>query len=170
MKKCFNGLVVLLALVFVVASAYGQTISTGRDLGLSFGNSEVDRVEFFDNFDLGGSIGAQTFFVYTETSPSFGTDTSTGGEIKALRYTEAIGIQINVTTLGSTSIDWQVEGRFGTATQYGLIGSGTISAANTVGEFINVTANPESIRVGLHPNTPGTDKVDVYGLFRRLKQ
>jgi len=161
-----------MAIVLVGVSTYGQTLTGSRgNHELSFGKYEVDRVVFFESFDLGGDVGTGGFFVYTSTAP-FATSTGAGGEVKTMRYTESMAVQINVPTLGSASIDWQVEGRFGTDSQYALIGTGTISAANvtTGGVLVNITSNPEALRVGLKPNTPGTDEVDVYALLRRLKQ
>lgn len=169
MKRWLNSLVVSVALVLIGATVHGQTLTTGRDTGLSFGKFEVDRVEFFDEFDLGGDTGNQAFFVYTDTG-AFGTDTATGGEIKTLKYTESIAITVGARIKGSTTIDWIIEGRFGTDSQYASIASGTLSAATTVDVLTNITSNPEAIRVGLKAVTAGTDSVDVYGLFRRLKQ
>jgi len=161
--------VVSVALVLIGVSAYSQTLTTGRTTNLNFGKYEVDRVEFFDDFDLGGSIGSQTFYVYNETAGTFGTDTVTGGEVKTIRYTEAMAVTIAVPTLGSSSVDWRIEGRFGTASQYALIASGTISAATTIDEVVPIAENPEAIRVGLRASSIGGDQVDVYGLFRRKK-
>jgi hypothetical protein len=169
--KCFvtSAFIVMMAIVPLgSATVYAQTVTEGRDTGLSFGKYEVDRVEFFNDFDVGGDVGSQTFFVYTDTTP-FGTDTATGGEVKTLRYTESMAVTVGSAVKGSTTIDWIIEGRFGTSSQYASIASGTLSVATTVDVLTNITSNPEAIRVGLKSVTAGTDTVDVYGLFRRLK-
>lgn len=170
-KRLFDIIFIAISLIVIAFYSFadGQTLTTGRDTGLSFGKFEVDRVEFFNNFDLGGDTAGQAFFVYTDTASSFGTDTANGGEVNTLKYTESIAITVGATTKGSTTIDWIIEGRFGTASQYAEIASGTLSAATTIDVLTNITSNPEAIRVGLKAVTPGTDSVDVYGLFRRLK-
>lgn len=170
-KRLFEIIFIVIGLIVIAYCSFAdaQTLTTGRDTGLSFGKFEVDRVEFFNNFNVGDDTGGQAFFVYTGDATPFGTDTANGGEVKTLKYTEAIAITIGVPTLGSTSIDWIVEGRFGTDSQYASIASGNISSATTIDVLTNVTSNPEAIRIGLKANTPGTDVVDVYGLLRSLK-
>ena len=169
MNRWLNRLVVTVALVLIGATVYGQTITGSRTTDLAFGKFDTDRVEFFRVFDLGTNIGSQTFFVYNDTAGTFGTDTATGGEVPVHRYTESMAVSIGAPIKGSTTIDWQIEGRFGTATEYSLIASGTIDTATTINEVIPIAENPESIRVGLKSVTEGIDSVNVYGLFRRLK-
>lgn len=171
MKKWLKCFVACMAFVLIgVSSTYSQTVTEGRDTGLSFGKFEVDRVEFFDNFNAGGTLGVGSGFSYTDTTPH-GTDTATGGEVKTMRYTENMAVAIIVPILGSTQIDYRVEGRFGTASQWVSIGTNTISTASAVGELVNITSNPEAIRVGIRARgTAGVDEVDVYALLRRLKR
>lgn len=157
--KGFMGFAFAVFLSGAVANA--QTVT---DLG-DFSIFKTQRIKFYEDFDVGGAMGDQTFYIYNETASSYGTDTVTGGEVPALRATEALAVGIRIATLGSTSIDVRIEGRFGTSSQFTEIYTINYTAVNTIDEVINIVERVEAIRVGLKANTAGTDKVDVYALL-----
>lgn len=175
--KWFKWFLTSAFVLIITSTVNAQTVTLGRDLDLDIGSMKAHRVEFFSDFNLGNEVGTNSpgFFVYNEVANDFGTLTATGGEFKCLAegsFSKVIGI--DVILLGSSSIDYRVEGRFGTSSQYAEIASGNISSADatatdtlTIGTVVRVEHDLEAIRVGLKPlSSVGTDEVDVYGLFR----
>ncbi len=171
MKRWFKWFLTSAFIAIMTVNAEAQTVTKGRDLGLDIGSMKAQRVEFFSDFDIGTQVGTHSaaFFVYNEVANDFGTLTATGGEVKCLAegsFSKTIGIAVS--TMKSSSIDWQVEGRFGTASQYAILDSGNIAATTTTDIAVRIEHDIEAIRVGLKPLTSvdSGGNIDVYGLFR----
>jgi hypothetical protein len=131
---------------------------------LKFRNSITKDIVWFDSYDLGGSVGTNTY-VYNDAT---GTNSAnTDGLVEARNYTEQKSVQISVPTLGSTSIDARVESRAGTDTAWGEIVTVNFASATTIDHIVNVVEYCEEIRVGVRSNgTAGTDSVTITGILR----
>lgn len=132
------------------------TITTDEHL-----NKLYKEVVWFFAYDVGGDAG--TTYKYNEIE---GTSDSSG-LVEARRYNLKKTIQIDLITLGSTSVDVRAEGRAGSSAGWGELGTinftavtGTNSAFTfPLYEFV------EEIRVGVKANTPGTDSITISGVL-----
>lgn len=96
---------------------------------------------------------------------------ATSGQYLVENYDEKV-VQVRIPTLGSTSIDFRIEGQVDGASTWANVYSKNYSAATTVDELIMITEQLKYIRIGLKVNTDGTDSVTVIGNFsanRRLR-
>lgn len=132
------------------------TISTDEHL-----NKLYKEVVWFSAYDVGGDAG--TTYKYNEIE-----GTSDGsGLVEARKYNLAITIQIDLITLGSTSVDVRLEGRAGSSAEWGEIGTinfTAVTGANNAFTF-PVVEFLEEIRVGVKANTAGTDSITVSGIL-----
>ena len=130
----------------------------------TFRGSISKDVVWFTAYDLGGTIGTNTY-VYND---SVGTNSAnTDGLVECRNFTQKRTIQISIPTLGSTSIDVRIEGRAGTSTTWGEVVTKNFSAATTIDYLINAVEWVEEIRVGARSNgTAGTDSVTITGILR----
>lgn len=96
-----------------------------------------------------------TSYVYNETG---GTGT-TDGEVVITGNTGPKSVHISVPTLGSTSLDFRIEGKIATriSTWAPLF---TFNTTVTVDEIIPITDYITSYRLGVKVNTNGTDSID----------
>lgn len=130
---------------------------------LTFRGSITKDVTWFNSYDLGGSIGTQTFYIYNDQVGSSTAD----GLVEARNYTRSRTVQISVPVLGSTSIDVRIEGRAGTDTAWGEIVTKNFAAATTIDHIVNGVEYTEEYRVGVRANgTAGTDQITITGILR----
>ncbi len=124
-------------------------------------NKIYKEIVWFTTYDVGGSTG--TAYDYNDAQGAG----DTAGLVEARQFNLNKTIQIDVITLGSTSIDVRVEGRAGSGAEWGEIA--TVNFTATTGannaHIINVVEFVEEIRVGVKGNTPGTDSVTISGIL-----
>ncbi|HDY68341.1 MAG TPA: hypothetical protein ENH85_11195 [Candidatus Scalindua sp.] len=107
-------------------------------------------IDHFTSFDP-----SATFYVFNEAGGSGSTD----GEVVITGNTGAKSVHIAVSILGSTSLDFQLQGKIATAisTWAPLF---TFTTTVTVDEIIPISEYITSYRLGVKVNTDGTDTVD----------
>ena len=110
---------------------------------------------FYSEFDPNS-----TSYVYDPNNATGATD----GQYYVRNYAEKT-IQVRIPTLGSTSIDFRIEGRVQGSSNWADVYSKNYSSATTVDELIMITEHLDYIRIGLKVNTDGTDSVSVVGNF-----
>lgn len=101
-----------------------------------------------------------TSYVY---DPNNG-DAITDGRYYVRNYEEKT-VQVRIPTLGSTSIDFRIEGQVRGSSTWADVYSKNYSSATTVDELVMITEQLDYIRIGLKVNTDGTDSVTVVGNF-----
>ncbi len=159
MKK-FLGALLLASLLFSVGGVFA---ADDANVTVTTGDSNIydtKEVVWFSAYDVGGSTGAT--YDYNIVQGAGDSD----GLVECNRYNDYKTIQIDVITLGSTSIDVRVEGRAGSSAEWGDI-SGALNFDAVTGAngsyIVEVTEALEEIRVGVKANTPGTDSVTITG-------
>ncbi len=158
-KKLFAGVIAGLLLFGGVCGADDTGLVSSTKAG--FHNKFYKEVVWFSEYNVGDDAGAT--YKYNEAE---GTGDS-AGLVDAREYNIAITIQIDVIILASTSIDVRVEGRAGSAAEWGEIDTinfTAVTGANNsymfiVGEYV------DEVRVGVKANTAGTDSVTISGIF-----
>ena len=121
-------------------------------------------IVWFSDYDLGGSIGTNTYVYNDDTGTN---SANTDGQVECRNYDQSKTIQISISTLGSTSIDVRGEGRAGTDTAWFEIHTENFSAATTIDFGMPVLEYVEEIRVGARSNgTAGTDVITITGILR----
>jgi len=160
MNKWVKSLIAATCSLLMVATTMAAEDSSNITITNSnFGDKYYKEVIWFSDYDLGNDAGTNTY-VYNEAE---GTTTSSG-EVSARQYDIAKTIQIRVGTLGSTSVNARIEGRAGTATQWGELDNINFTVGTTTDYIVDVTEFVEEIRVGLMANgTAGTDTITVTG-------
>lgn len=157
MKKWLRHIVLALALVLVISgyasarTVNGITINDGRDF--DWGKQRVAEVVFYDSFDPGA---AQVF------NGASGTG-DTAGSIPVRRYTTSGVIQVQISVLGSTSIDVQLQGQVGTDTGWFVLDEQTFTATG-ISHFV-VGTPTDNFRIGVDSNTDGVDTITITGTF-----
>lgn len=144
MKKLITVLLIILCFSFIFCST-----------SFAVGAKYTATNSFFTEFDPNS-----TSYVYDEDN---GTD-ATDGQYYVRNYAEKT-IQVRIPTLGSTSIDFRIEGRVQGSSNWAEVYYKNFSSATTVDELIMVTEHLDYLRVGLKVNTDGTDSVSVIGNF-----
>ncbi len=128
----------------------------------NFGDKYYKEVTWFSAYNVGDDTG--TAYDYNEQQGATDDD----GLVDARMHNLAITIQVDVITLASASIDVRVEGRAGSAAEWGEIYTynfAAVTGANNafmipVGEYV------EEIRVGVKANaTVGTDSITITGIL-----
>ncbi len=135
----------------------GVTVNWGR--GYDFGTNLVGYAEIYDSYDPGTST-----MVYNDA----GGSAEASGSMNTERFTEKRKFQIQITTLGSTGIDINIEGKVGTDTNWAMMWTRSYSA--TGGDIVDVGTETDNIRVGSQATgTDGTDAISVHAKFRGKK-
>jgi hypothetical protein len=107
-------------------------------------------IDHFTSFDP-----SSTSYVYNEAG---GTGT-TDGEVDVTGNTGPKSLHIAVSTLGSTSLDFQIQGKIATAiSTWAPIF--TLNYTTTIDEIIPISEYITSYRLGVKVNTDGTDTID----------
>jgi hypothetical protein len=126
----------------------GVTVTDFRS-GLAYGQ----HIDHFTAFNP-----TSTSYVYNEAG---GTDADSG-EVNLLGNFGAKTLVISVPTLGSTSIDFRLEGKVGTTmTTWSNIYTVNISATTTVDTIIPIAEYITAYRLGVKVNTNGTDVINA---------
>ncbi len=96
-------------------------------------------------------------YIYNEA----GGSAATSGEVDLTGITGPKTLIISVSVLNSTSIDFRLEGKVGTAmTTWGDIATATVDATLTIDTIIPISEYITSYRLGVKVNTNGTDTID----------
>lgn len=96
-------------------------------------------------------------YIYNEA----GGQTAISGEVVLFGNTGPKTLIISVPTLGSTSIDFRLEGKVGTSmTTWSNIFTKNIAAATTIDIIIPISEYITSYRLGVKVNTNGTDVIN----------
>ncbi len=102
-----------------------------------------------------------TSYIYNEA----GETAITSGEVDVKEYVGAKAISISVPTLGSTSIDFQMLGKFKNMPVWSEIFVQNVSVATITAIIIPISEDMTSYRVGVKVNTNGTDVIDCSSHF-----
>ena len=157
-KKILAGAFAFLLFSSVCIAAEDSNITISED---AHDNKYYKEVVWFSAYDVGGDAG--TTYKYNEVE---GTSDSSG-LVEVRRYNLKKTIQIDLITLGSTSVEVRVEGRAGSSAEWGEIA--TVSFATETGannsHMVNVVEFLEEIRVGVKATSAGTDSITVSGIM-----
>ena len=96
-------------------------------------------------------------YIYNEA----GESAAASGEVDLTGHFGKKTVAISVPQLGSTSLDFRLEGQVGTAmTTWGLIETLTIDATTTIDTLIEISEYITAYRLGVKVNTNGTDVIN----------
>ncbi len=157
-KNILAGTVLALFIGGVAWAADDTDITTSTD---DFRGSIYKEVIWFSAYNVGDDAGAT--YKYNEAEGTTDDD----GKVECRQYNRKKTVQIDVITLGSTSIDVRVEGRAGSSAEWGeivTINFTAVTGANN-SHMVNVLEFIEEIRVGVKANTAGTDSVTITGIL-----
>jgi len=157
-KKILAGVLTCLLLSAVCYGAEDSDITITTDEHL---NKLYKEVVWFSAYNVGDDTG--TSYDYNEQQGATDAD----GLVEARKYNLKKTVQIDVITLGSTSIDVRVEGRAGSSAEWGeivTVNFTAVTGANNA-HMVNVVEFLEEIRVGVKANTAGTDSVTISGIL-----
>lgn len=97
-------------------------------------------------------------YIYNEA----GESAAASGEVVLTGNTGPKTLVISVPTLGSTSIDFRLEGKIGTTmTTWAEIHTENVASATTIDILIPIGEYITSYRVGVKVNTNGTDTISL---------
>ncbi len=155
----------ILAGVFACLLLCGNVIGA-EDSNITITTDEHDdkrykEVVWFSAYNVGDDTG--TSYDYNESQEAG----DSAGLVEARRYNLKKTVQIDLITLGSTSIDVRVEGRAGSSAEWGeivTINFTAVTGANN-SHMVSVCEFVEEIRVGVKANTAGTDSITISGIL-----
>ncbi len=157
-KRFLAGAFACLLFCSVCLGAEDSNISISTDEHL---NKLYKEVVWFSAYDVGGDAG--TTYKYNEAEETG----DSAGLVEARKYNLNKVIQIDLATLGSTSVEVRVEGRAGSSAEWGEIVTVSFDAATGANNshMINVVEFLEEIRVGVKATSAGTDVITVSGIL-----
>jgi hypothetical protein len=158
MKRILAGVFACLLLCSNVIGAEDSNITITKK---NFRGNVYKEIVWFSAYNVGDDTG--TSYDYNEAQGAGDSD----GLVDALHYTLKKTIQIDVITLGSTSIDVRVEGRAGSSAEWGEIVTITFTAVTGANNshIVNICEFIEEVRVGVKANTAGTDSITITGIL-----
>lgn len=157
-KRILAGAFACLLLCSVCLGAEDSNITITTD---AHDNKWYKEVVWFSAYNVGDDAG--TTYKYNEIE---GTSDASG-LVEARKYNLKKTVQIDLITLGSTSVDVRIEGRAGSSAEWGEIVTirfTAVTGANN-SHMVNVVEFLEEIRVGVKANTAGTDSITVSGIL-----
>ncbi len=157
-KKILAGAIACLLFSSVCLGAEDSNITIATDEHF---NKMYKEVVWFSAYDVGGSTG--TSYDYNESQEAG----DSAGLVEARKYNLKKTIQIDLATLGSTSVEVRVEGRAGSSAEWGEVATVSFDAATGANNshLINVVEFLEEIRVGVKATGAGTDVITVSGIL-----
>jgi len=96
-------------------------------------------------------------YIYNED----GESAATSGEVETEDHIGTKTVSVSVPTLGSTSIDFRIEGKVANSPVWAEIYVLNVAAATTEAVIIPVNEYVKAYRIGVKVNTNGTDVIDV---------
>ncbi len=156
----------ILAGVFICLLLFGSICYGAEDSNITIATDKHDdkwykEVVWFSAYNVGDDTG--TSYDYNESQEAG----DSAGLVEARKYNLKKTVQIDLITLGSTSIDVRVEGRAGSSTEWGEIVTVNfiaVTGANNA-HIVSVCEFIEEIRVGVKANTAGTDSITISGIL-----
>lgn len=115
------------------------------------------QVVFYSAFDTNSLT-----YIYNEA----GESNDDSGEVDLQHIHSSNILQIYIPTLGSASVEVQIEGRGNGFANWSLIYNEVYTSAMSIGDFVNISESVDKIRVGLKVVTPGVDIVYIGGNFK----
>ena len=125
----------------------------------------VEVVDFYTNKIYGMNINH--FVSFDPTSETYiyneaGESDIISGEIDIKDFVGSKSLSIYVPTLGSSSIDFQIEGKVAKESIWSAIYVQTVSVAMTNAIIISINEYIQVYRVGVKVNTNGTDIINCH--------
>lgn len=146
-----------LALLLILAILYCPNVSA-RD------SNGVTVTDFVSSMAYGVHIDHYSAFNPTSATYIYneaGGSAATSGEVGLVGHTGHKTVVISVPTLGSTSIDFRLEGKVGTTmTTWAGIYTLNVDTATTEDIIIPISEYITSYRLGVKVNTNGTDVIN----------
>ena len=124
-------------------------------------NKYYKEIVWFSVYNVGDDTG--TSYDYNESQEAG----DSAGLVEARKYNLKKTVQIDLITLGSTSVEVRVEGRAGSSAEWGEIATISFTAATGANNshMVNVVEFLEEIRVGVKATSAGTDSITVSGIL-----
>ena len=125
---------------------------------IHFGTTKIFGIDIdhFSNFNPTSAT-----YIYNEA----GESDIDSGEVDAEEHVGSKTISISVPTLGSTSIDFRIEGKLRNMPVWSEIFVQNVSVATTTAIIIPISEDMTSYRVGVKVNTNGVDVIDCSSRF-----
>lgn len=142
---------VCFAFFFLIGSAYSRDSNGVTVTDFATTNVYGMDIDHFSSFNPTSAT-----YIYNEA----GETAITSGEVDVKEYVGSKIISISVPTLGSTSIDFRIEGKLKNMPVWFEIYVENVSVATTTAIIIPISEDMTSYRVGVKVNTNGTDVID----------